>query len=96
MAIHVSCDQCFGEFKVKDEARGKRIKCRECGTHILVRKRPKEQYEDKYDYDYDYDEAPAPSRRSWRQWLCRARRRNRGHELSRYGRGDQVVGCLRE
>ena len=36
MAIKVSCSECGESFSVRDEAAGKRVKCRACGTAISV------------------------------------------------------------
>lgn len=36
MAIKVTCDECSESFSVKDEAAGKRIKCKACGAAVSV------------------------------------------------------------
>lgn len=36
MAIQVECDNCFNEFRTKDEHAGRRMKCPECGNPIEI------------------------------------------------------------
>ena len=36
MSIHVSCEECFYDYSVKDQLAGKRIKCKECGAAIRI------------------------------------------------------------
>lgn len=36
MPIHVSCDQCFSGFSVRDSLTGRRVKCPYCGGPVLV------------------------------------------------------------
>lgn len=36
MAIRVECDNCFNEFRTKDEHAGRRMKCPECGNPIEI------------------------------------------------------------
>lgn len=36
MAIRVSCDNCGTQFSVPEEARGKKVRCRECGEAVRV------------------------------------------------------------
>lgn len=70
MAIKVTCDQCDREYKVKDESLGKKFKCKDCGTVLVVahpkkKKQPAvdpsnpfdglDEYEDDYGDEFDDD-----------------------------------------
>ncbi|MCA9116277.1 MAG: DUF3592 domain-containing protein [Planctomycetaceae bacterium] len=44
MPITVTCDECFTSVRVKDQALGKKFRCKECGAVVVVR--PDEDFED--------------------------------------------------
>lgn len=44
MPITVTCDECFTSVRVKDQALGKKFRCKECGAVVVVR--PDEEFED--------------------------------------------------
>jgi len=36
MSINVSCNKCSKSYRMKDEYRGKKFKCKECGSVLVV------------------------------------------------------------
>ncbi len=60
MAIKVVCEVCARAYNVKDELEGKKIRCKDCQTVILVQ----DQSEDDWDDSIDEEELQPPVRKS--------------------------------
>lgn len=58
MAIEITCEECFDTFAVRDQAAGKKVKCKQCGAVIVV---PAKQQV--HEADDDSEEAPRTVRR---------------------------------
>jgi len=74
MAITITCDECFQDFTVKDEAAGKKVKCKSCGAVVAVPKKGRARDDD----DDDDDEAPRPSRSASKRSAAKPRAKSRG------------------
>lgn len=73
MSIPVTCDECFTDFKVKDQHAGKRFRCKNCDAIVTVpRARPVP--EDDWDDDFESDALPPVVKKPSRQ---RAKSRQR-------------------
>lgn len=60
MSIQVTCDECFTDYKLKEELAGKKVRCKECSAIIKV---PAAAVDDLDDYGFDEDEAEEKPRR---------------------------------
>ena len=60
MPISVTCDECFNTVRVKDNALGKRFRCKGCGKPLVVQ-------EDSPDDEWDDDEEPVQPRKPARR-----------------------------
>ena len=60
MPIPAVCDECFAEYKVKDEFAGRRMKCKQCGSLIAIPKPARRQAAEVDEWEVvDSDEEPA-------------------------------------
>lgn len=96
MSITVECRRCGRGYKVREEASGKRIECKECGTPIQVPRRKRPEYEDDFlsDFDDEWDSPPAPRRTSSPPARRRASKRPKKRGGKRRKQGNQPARTL--
>ena len=88
MPITATCDECFTEYKVKEDLAGKKVKCRQCGAAVQIPKAGRSAPADEFswtsdDAEADDREAPRlPSRKKASQ-NARSTKRSRHRSNSR-------------
>ena len=66
MAIEVTCESCFRDYRLKDQFAGKTIRCKECREPIQVPALGDDEIEDYGDFaEEDYGSSAPPQRRSF-------------------------------
>ena len=102
MPIHLACPHCGQDYTVKDDAAGRRFRCKNCGDAVDVpgvphAAEPEEDAESHgFDAAQDWDlggdapkgETGEPSRRR------RRRAGSRGDESSGLGKASLILGCI--
>ena len=81
MAIEVTCSGCFRPYKVKDDAAGRKFRCKECGHLVRVPSANTQIEDDAFD-ENDFDSAPMPPRKGDGARKGRPKKRNGSRDAS--------------
>jgi hypothetical protein len=91
MPITVICDECSETHRVRDEAAGKRFKCKGCGKSLLVESPVETDDDDLDDEDEEEDEEPRYRKRSPRRAKPAASRKKKSRKGSPVRLRDTLV-----